>query len=134
MSDTITDADAWLEVRVGESCTVLGMLEHVGFGNPGHLVITFADWSQLVVDCARPRDVAPIPLTVQVYVRAERTEDGLRATSIRTQGGVPIPLVDAQQDTTVPDDAAELRADAHAQLERYREGHPDTLAAWRAKQ
>ena len=133
MTDTITNDDAWLEVRVGDSCTVLGVLEHVGYGNPGHLVIRFADWTHMVIECARPRDTKPIALGAQVHVRAERTEDGLRATSIRTQGGVPIPL-HAQQDTTVPDDAAELRADARAQLERYREGHPDTLAAWRAKQ
>lgn len=82
MTDYITDADAWLEVRVGDSCTVLGLLEHVGYGNPGHLVIRFADWTHMVIECARPRDTTPIALGAQVHVRAERTEDGLRATWI----------------------------------------------------
>lgn len=95
MSDDhlITNDDDWLDLRVGETGTVLGKLESVGYGSPGTLIITFADWSQLVIECDSPRDAKAIPLSTQVRVRVRRTEDGLTAIGmIPAAGGVPAPL------------------------------------------
>lgn len=91
----ITDDESWVDLRVGQACTVVGKLESVGYGSPGTLIMTFADWSQLVLECENPRAAKPIPVGTQtpnVRVRAIRTEDGLKATVIIGPGGVPVPL------------------------------------------
>jgi hypothetical protein len=87
------DARNWIDLRIGERCTVSGKLTSVGYGSPGTLLLEFTDWSTLVIECDRPRDTKPIELSSQVHVRAERTEDGLKAVAIWTEGSVPIPLM-----------------------------------------
>lgn len=112
--DRITDAEAWLELREGETATVVGKLGGVAFNN-GHIVVRFADWTEMLIDTpdrgARhlfeerpgwelasnrnlPRLAQRIKANSYVHVRVERTEDGLRGLAIWTQGGVPIPLTD----------------------------------------
>lgn len=87
----------WLDMRVGEVGTSFGRLSSVGFGNPGTIMLDFADWKSLVIHTDCPRDIKPIPLRSHVMVRCVRTEDGLHARAIWTIGGVPIPLVDGQE-------------------------------------
>lgn len=88
----ITDDESWVDLNIGQACTVLGKLESVGYGSPGTLIVTFSDWSQFVLECDNPRAAKPVPLGVQVRVRAIRTEDGLKATVILIPGSVPVPL------------------------------------------
>lgn len=85
----------WVDMREGAAGTVLCILESVGFGAPGSLVVRFPDWSNIAIECDQPRLVKPIPLATAVRVRVIRTEDGLKATMIRRAdgSGVPIPLV-----------------------------------------
>jgi hypothetical protein len=83
----------WPDMYIGERGTVSGKLSSVGYGSPGTLLVEFADWSSLVIECDLPRDTKPIELSSQVHVRCERTEDGLKAVAIWTEGSVPIPLM-----------------------------------------
>lgn len=90
----ITDDESWLDLRLGEPCTVVGKLESVGYGSPGTLIITFADWSQLVLEADNTAALRGFSLhdRTDVRVRAIRTEDGLKATVVLREGSVPVPL------------------------------------------
>lgn len=90
--DYLTDDESWLDMREGDTATVRGDLESVGFGAPGSLIIRFADWSQLFIVCDQPRAAKPLPLSSAVFVRVRRTEDGLDAIAIWMRGCPPIPL------------------------------------------
>lgn len=93
IDDTVTDDEGWLDYAVDATLSVFGRLDSVGYGNPGTIIIVFADWSQLVIETDSPRLTKPIALRSHVVVRCRRTEDGLYATAIWELGGVPIPLV-----------------------------------------
>jgi hypothetical protein len=92
----ITSADdQWEELNVGERITVCGRLESVGYGSPGTIIITFVDWSSLVITCSEPRALAAFRVGGvggdDVYVRVTRTEDGLDAHAMWKAGSVPVP-------------------------------------------
>ena len=103
MSDyLIADDEAWIDLREGVIATVVGKLESVRYGKPAGnhsepgIVITFADWSMLAIECddTAARSVR-IPLGRQVAVKVERTEDGLRALAIwDREQRVPIALAE----------------------------------------
>lgn len=90
--DNIT-AENWIDMGLGTRGTVVGKLTSVGYGSPGTILIEFADWGSLVADCDLPRDTKPIALGSTVNLRVMRTEDGMKACAIWTEGSVPIPLM-----------------------------------------
>lgn len=84
--------DDWHEMSVGSTGTICAKLTSVGFGAPGTLVLTDADWQDLIIACDLPREAKPIKLSSYVFVRVERIEDGLDAIAIWEPGSVPIPV------------------------------------------
>jgi hypothetical protein len=94
--NTVTDADGWYDYRIGETFNLFGILESVGFGAPGSILLRFSDWQQAVIVTSHPRDIKPIPIGADVMVRVMRTEDGMDARAIWELGGVPIPLTGDQ--------------------------------------
>lgn len=103
---TITDSDSWLDMRVGETATVLGRFDGINISY-ATLQVSFADWSTTVINCRKPNIVVlqgGVKMRDYVNVRVERTEDGLEAIALWKPNSVPIPLRDAvvtPQRTTV---------------------------------
>ncbi len=93
-TDAITNSEDWLEVRVGDTCTVIGRLDAVSFGGQGCLLLAFPDWTTLPIRCNPPEAVRAL-VRQPVKVRCMRDEDGLEGRVVWSLMGnaVPIPVV-----------------------------------------
>lgn len=96
MPEYLTDNESWLDLAIGETATVLGKLESVGYGPNATCMITFTDWTSLVIHVADPRALKPFPvgtLQAPICMRVRRTEDGVEAIAAWKQGCPPVPLL-----------------------------------------
>jgi len=90
--DYMTDADSWLDMDVGDHAIVLAHIESAGGGPGGSIMVSFADWSNLVIHSDNAALIFPLLKQGLVRIKVERTEDGLEAIAAWREGGAPIPL------------------------------------------
>lgn len=72
---TITNDEAWLDLRDGEQAVVRGRVTASG---PAAHCISFSDWSELIVDADGSSFTLPLGADVELVIT--RTEDGVRTT------------------------------------------------------
>jgi hypothetical protein len=88
----ITCDEDWLDLRDGELAFVAGRMNSAGDGIVVPLTYSWRDIFIATLKRLTHQNVLSlVGETVRVVVR--RTEDGIEGVSIRTEGGVPIPLV-----------------------------------------
>lgn len=108
MTEELIDFDNWVDMRVGETGTMLAYLESVIYGNylesviygngvdPGSIIVKNAEWDNMVFECPGVKlKLTTVPLGTLMFWRIKRTEDGVEALACWKQGSVPIPLQDA---------------------------------------
>ena len=91
---TIATDEGWDDVPLGDTCTVVGKLGSIAYGGQPCLLVTFSDWSQLVIHA---EDVTGVPKSLMrqyVRIRCVRDEDGLMGRVLWALGdmSVPVPL------------------------------------------
>lgn len=73
----IANDEDWLDVRLDDTALLYARLDNIGRSD---ILVSFADWSQLLIEADDPSDLRPL-LNQQIKLVVTRTDDGLFVTN-----------------------------------------------------